>query len=182
MIEFREFPKIPRLKREICITEKLDGTNACVVITADGEIGAQSRNRVITPEADNYGFAKWVQANAEDLKKLGEGYHYGEWWGHGIGRGYGLQEKRFSLFNVQRWNVDNPNRPLCCHVVPQLVPWGDMTQVDVALDLLRTQGSIAAPGWHRPEGIIVYHSAGRQYYKVTLEKDDTPKAQVKEAA
>lgn len=176
--EFKEFGKIPRLKREVCVTEKLDGTNACVVVTEEGEIGAQSRNRIITPEADNYGFAKWVQAHAEELKALGPGYHYGEWWGQGVGRGYGLQEKRFSLFNVQRWSRDSTNLPSCCHVVPQIVPWGDMTCVETALEILRTQGSLAAAGWHRPEGVIVYHSAGRQYYKVTLENDDTPKAKV----
>ena len=32
MTEFKTFGKIPRLFRECVITEKIDGTNACVVI------------------------------------------------------------------------------------------------------------------------------------------------------
>lgn len=176
-IEFTEFPKIPRLKRSIYITEKLDGTNACVVIDEDGSIGAQSRNRLITPLDDNYGFAKWVRANEADLKKMGPGHHFGEWWGQGIGpRGYGLTEKRFSLFNVNRWNNDLNNRPDCCHVVPTVLANGDFQSVDQALEVLRTGGSLAAPGYMNPEGIIVYHSASRNYYKVLLENDDVPKS------
>jgi hypothetical protein len=31
-MEFEAFPKIPRLKRDMVITEKIDGTNACVLI------------------------------------------------------------------------------------------------------------------------------------------------------
>jgi hypothetical protein len=48
-IEFQAFPKIPRLVRDCVITEKLDGTNASIIITEDGQIGAASRNRLITP-------------------------------------------------------------------------------------------------------------------------------------
>jgi ATP-dependent RNA circularization protein (DNA/RNA ligase family) len=54
---FEDFPKIARLSRECCITEKIDGTNAQVVITEDGQVLAGSRTRFITPEDDNYGFA-----------------------------------------------------------------------------------------------------------------------------
>lgn len=32
MIKFREFPKMPRLTREMIITEKIDGTNASIFI------------------------------------------------------------------------------------------------------------------------------------------------------
>jgi hypothetical protein len=69
---------------------------------------AGSRSQYITPERDNHGFARWVQDDADELWALGEGRHFGEWWGSGIQRGYGLQkgEKRFSLFNVARWADD----------------------------------------------------------------------------
>lgn len=75
-VEFKSWGKIPRAIGEgVTITEKLDGTNACVVIQ-DGVIaGVQSRNRFITPEDDNYGFARWVSENEHELLKLGEGYH-----------------------------------------------------------------------------------------------------------
>jgi len=172
-MEFQEFAKIPRLKREIVITEKIDGTNACVVFNDDGTFShAQSRNRIITPDNDNYGFAGWVQDNLEDLTKLGPGYHYGEWWGQGVGRGYGLKERRFSLFNTARWNDKNPNRPACCHVVPVLEIRAGFDTVGTQLERLRTLGSVAAPGFASPEGLIVYHCASRGYFKVTLERDD----------
>lgn len=184
MIEFKEFPKIPRLKREVVVTEKLDGTNACVVIDDDGTVAAQSRSRLITPTADNYGFAAWVEANKEELKQLGPGYHYGEWWGQGIQRRYGLLEKRFSLFNVGRWSDRHTvvgdlvpkveYAPSCCHVVP-IILRGEMATVDAALNLLRESGSYAAPGFMNPEGVIVYHSASRAYFKVLLENDSEPK-------
>ncbi len=60
-----------------------------------------SRTRWITAQDDNHGFARWVEGNKQELLKLGAGRHFGEWWGSGIQRGYGLQkgEKRFSLFN-----------------------------------------------------------------------------------
>lgn len=180
MIEFKEFPKIARLKRETTITEKIDGTNACVIVTEDGQIAAQSRSRLITPEDDNFGFARWVADNAEELAKLGPGHHYGEWWGAGIQRRYGLAEKRFSLFNTARWNENNPNRPECCSVVPVL--WqGDLSGVDTVLNQLRESGSVAAPGFMNPEGVVVYHSSSRTMFKVTLEKDEEWKGKSKAA-
>lgn len=67
-------------------------------------VAAGSRNRWLTLENDNYGFAKWVAEHAAGLAQLGHGRHFGEWWGNGIQRGYGVLDKRFSLFNVSRWN------------------------------------------------------------------------------
>src|SRR6266404_7201095 len=98
-MEFVAFPKIPRISREMIITEKLDGTNAQVWIGDYGEFQTGSRNRWITPgkATDNAGFAGWCEENKEELLKLGPGHHFGEWWGRGIQRTYGLNEKRFSL-------------------------------------------------------------------------------------
>lgn len=102
--EFKPFPKIARLNRECVITEKIDGTNGCVIVTPEGEVHAQSRNRVLGADTDPFGFALWVERNRDALRDLlGPGYHFGEWWGQGIQRGYGLSERRFSLFNVARW-------------------------------------------------------------------------------
>ena len=80
-IEFKEFPKIARLSREIIVTEKIDGTNAQILITEDGQILTGSRTRWITPQDDNFGFAKWVEENKAEILKLGQGQHFGEWWG-----------------------------------------------------------------------------------------------------
>lgn len=169
---FTSFPSISRLSRDVIVTEKIDGTNAQVHITDDGRIFAGSRNRWITPEADNFGFAAWVRDNAEELKKLGPGSHFGEWWGQGIQRGYGLTEKRFSLFNVSRW--DDPFvRPACCHVVPTLSVWTfDTNVITEVLARLEEYGSQAAPGFMKPEGIVVYHTKSHSLFKKTLDKND----------
>ena len=176
-MEFEGFPKMHRLNREIVITEKIDGTNAQVYITDEGEVLVGSRTRWITPEEDNAGFAKWVQANREDLLKLGIGRHFGEWWGRGIQRGYGLSEKRFSLFNTSRWS-DPDVRPVCCSVVPVLYQ-GPFCQSAIrhALEALNQKGSIASPTFMRPEGIVIFHTQGNFCLKVTLEKDEAGKGQ-----
>lgn len=218
-MDFMEFPKIARLSRECVITEKIDGTNAQVAIVpsiADGVIDAfdvlaerdgfclraGSRNRWITPEADNFGFSAWAKAHADELWTLGEGRHFGEWWGSGIQRGYGLPkgEKRFSLFNVARWHqvgaepyvsVSGEPRiepklsaeaPACCSVVPVLYRGEFTTEaVGTQVERLKTLGSVASPGFMNPEGVVCYHVAANLYFKKTLEKDAEPKTRLRVA-
>lgn len=168
MPEFKPWPKLARLYRDIVVTEKIDGTNACVIVGEDGSVAAQSRTKLIVPGDDNFGFALWCQQNADELRKLGPGYHYGEWWGVGIQRGYGLHERRFSLFNVDRWEVE---RPACCGVVPRLYTGVfDEGAIDDCLNILQGK-SVAAPGWTDPEGVVVFHKASQQMFKVTLGGD-----------
>lgn len=180
-IEFRAFPKVPRLRRGITITEKIDGTNGAIIITEDGRIAAQARNGLITPgkATDNFGFAGWVQDNKDELMRLGPGYHYGEWWGGKIQRGYGRKEKTFSLFNTARWLAPDVVLPAGVAVVPVLYE-GDWTNavVDAALYALQDMGSAAAPGYMDPEGIIVWHHASRSYFKVLLKNDDKAKGEL----
>lgn len=190
LIEFRGFPKIPRLNREIIITEKIDGTNAQVLVTEDGQVIAGSRKRYLTVENDNFGFAAWVAEHKEELLQLGPGRHFGEWWGQGINRNYGLDHKRFSLFNVKRWLLSasccpdpdkeieeaNKEAPSCCDIVPILAHINfDITIINATLNYLYAFGSRAAPGFMKPEGIVIYHKAGNCFFKVTLENDDKPK-------
>lgn len=176
VMEFVSFKKIPRLNREIIITEKIDGTNAQICITEEGDFLVGSRNRWITPEDDNAGFARWAHANKEELMKLGVGSHYGEWYGQGIQRKYGLTEKRFALFNTARW-ADDEVRPKCCGVVPILYQ-GVFAEYKIqeCLDTLDEDGSYAVPGFMKPEGIVIYHTALGGYFKVTLENDEVPKS------
>lgn len=197
-MKFEGFQKIARLKRECLITEKIDGTNAQVFITPrtmaidPPEMIARkdklwmlagSRTRWITPTDDNMGFAKWVQAHADELWSLGEGQHFGEWWGQGIQRRYDQTEKRFSLFNAWRWNDDNPTRPACCGVVPNLYTGPFSTEAtSTAIERLKTFGSVAAPGFMNPEGIVIYLSAARTYFKQTIEKDEEHKGKQQGAA
>jgi hypothetical protein len=254
-VGFQAFSKIPRLNRDIVITEKIDGTNAQILIRdlMDGEvttdeplkvvesesvedgsvkklaIWAGQRTKFCTPAKDNFGFGRWVETNAAELiELLGPGRHFGEWWGQKVQRTYGLTEKRFSLFNVSRYgrqekvedercvkrgaHAMSKGRKMCqCHdfrealaaevggvkiaPVPTLYegPWfvpgmaGDDMQVvhpgagqyapAYALYLLRTNGSIAAPGFEDPEGIVVFHTASGHIYKATCKNDEKPKGQ-----
>lgn len=175
MTEFTAFPKIARLNRPMIITEKIDGTNAQIYIEDDGvTMHTGSRTRWITPEQDNYGFARWASEHKDELKKLGPGHHFGEWWGSGIQRSYGLTkgDKRFSLFNISRWS-DSAIRPACCSVVPLLYEGLFNTpMINCMLEDLRTGGSQAVRGFMQPEGIVVYHVQGNLSFKITLEKDD----------
>lgn len=177
-LPFKPFPKIARLSRDIVITEKLDGTNGVIAIDESSPfLGVGSRNRWITPEDDNFGFAGWAYENKNELLTLGPGYHYGEWWGQGIQRGYGLAEKRFSLFNVGRWNAETPP-PAVCHTVPILYRGNmDTSMVENVLADLEINGSAAAPGFMRPEGIIIFHAKSGTLFKKTVEKDEQAKGE-----
>jgi hypothetical protein len=192
--EFKEFPKIFRVSRPCIITEKIDGTNSQVCITEDGQFMTGSRSRYITPENDNHGFSRWAHDHREELMYLGVGRHYGEWWGCGIQRGYGLKEKRWSLFNVQRWcprgripkKIEQADPriekyqdmlPSCCGLVPILYEGlFDTKAIEDCIFRLRRDGSIAAPGFSRPEGVVCFHVQGNFGLKKTLEKDEEPKS------
>jgi hypothetical protein len=71
--KFIAFPKMARLSREVIISEKIDGTNAQILITNDGQMLVGSRTRWITPEQDNHGFARWAYEHKEELLQLGPG-------------------------------------------------------------------------------------------------------------
>ncbi len=173
---FIGFPKIPRLSRDCTVSEKIDGTNGSIYIGEDGEFLVGSRTRWITPTDDNYGFAKWAHLHKDELMLLGPGHHFGEWWGLGIQRNYSLKEKRFSLFNTNRWSDAAGVRPACCHVVPVLYEGLFETLVIAGvLAELEYGGSRAVPGFMKPEGIVIYHQAAKQLFKKTIEKDDKPK-------
>jgi hypothetical protein len=183
-MQFKPWPKITRLenKRAPIFTEKIDGTNACIVwsfeeadentiVTVLTEVGpmsmwAQSRSRFIKPGDDNFGFALWASTNHQELLKLGEGHHFGEWWGLGIQRGYGLEEKKFSLFNTRRWGSHNPNTPACCSVVPLI---GAKT-VEEAKEVLISKGSFAAPGYKNIEGLVMYEPDTDTCFKIIINK------------
>ena len=175
-IPFVEWPKIARFSRDVVVTEKIDGTNAQVYVNDTmTEVFAGSRTQWITPEKDNAGFARWVMEHKDELLKLGPGSHFGEWWGAGIQRKYGMTVKKFSLFNTHRWS-DPTTRPACCDVVPVL--WRgplDRLNVNEILGKLVETGSVAAPGFMKPEGIVIYHTVGNWLLKKTIEKDDQPK-------
>lgn len=163
-VEFKAWEKIPRENPfTVTITEKIDGTNACVIINDGNIAGVQSRKRFITTEDDNYGFAKWVEDNKTELITMGDGYHYGEWAGPGIQKNpLKLDKKHFFLFNTLRWNENNHNRPNCCDVVPVLYH-GELKPdtIPELLEVMKEDGVTR-------EGVIVYYHAFRKYTKHTI--------------
>lgn len=197
--EFEMFPKIARYSREVVVTEKIDGTNASIFIGEDGEFLTGSRKRWITPEDDNYGFSRWAHEHKEEIMTLGPGRHFGEWWGSGCQRGYGLEkgEKRFSMFNVVRWcefgyiplqlPTQDPRQsklqdmlPPCIGLVPVL--WRglfDEMNAERQLLWLEVHGSQASPGFMKPEGIVIFHLAGCVGFKKTIVKDEEYKSKGK---
>lgn len=174
-LPFLPFSKIPRLNRNCIITEKIDGTNAQIYITDSGEVIAGSRSRWIYPGDDNFGFASWVKSKEESIRTLlGPGQHFGEWWGKGIQRGYGLSERRFSLFNTTRW--ESQKLPEGIDTVPLLYKGPFNTNITQELiEFLKNTGSQAVKGFMKPEGIVIYHEGLNGMFKVTCEKDESPK-------
>ena len=191
-VEFIEFPKIARYNREVIVTEKIDGTNGCIAIGEDGSFQVGSRTRWLTSETgDNHGLLLWALTHKDELMQLGAGRHFGEWWGSGIQRGYGLPkgEKRFSMFNVVRYclhgTIPQPIPtgdpritkmqdvlPPCVGLVPVL--WcGEFTSLDAReqLNTLLRLGSAAAPQFMDPEGIVIWHAAGNVGFKMTIGND-----------
>jgi len=161
MITFEPWPKTPRLNKagSMTISEKLDGTNACVVVQpvsyeeADVsdehvvgyqdsyfEVGAQSRNRLLTLAGDNAGFARWVHTHANQLVQLlGPGRHFGEWWGF------------------------------------------DSVAIKDTIDNLAFNGSEATLRcglrFNKPEGVVIYHHELRGSLKAFVVLDDVPKGE-----
>lgn len=159
-MEFKAWDKTTRLFSDVILTEKLDGSNCAINIeaTVDGfNIGAQSRNRLITVYNDHQGFARWVASNVLELNDiLGAGRHYGEYVTKG------LKQPRFFLFNTERWSGVETDFGLDC--VP-IMYYGRYYEGLVAeqLKLLENFGSAAydAP----PEGVVIYWKADKTLKK-----------------
>jgi hypothetical protein len=176
---FEPYGKTAHWNGECLVTEKIDGSNVFVMIHPDPALplAVGSRNRWISPgkATDNFGFAAWVAANEEAIRRLGPGRHNGEWWGCGIGRGYGLAERRWSLFNATQWTEEELRTrglPDNVRVVPILARATVMTDpVGQAVMTLMAGGSVAAPGYMRPEGVIVFLRAAGKLLKLVFDKD-----------
>ena len=191
-MEFKAFPKIDRLGNAIMyVTQKIHGSNAQVVIAnidcrlgdlapegsieVDGQyyyLKVGKRTSWISPENDNFGFARFVFENKEEfIRKLGPGTFHGEWAGPGINSGEGLKEKTFVLFDHWRFVEGQPLPPRTV-VVPVLYsgPF-NLGVLDSIMEDLKTNGSKLVPGFMRPEGAVVRIKGDR--YKIVFEAEET---------
>lgn len=206
---FEKFPSLTRFSHGWTITEKLDGTNAAVVVVHKDAVGltdggsglgmgddeiaipavlrrvdgfvvmAQSRNRMLSLEQDNHGFARWVHDNAEALvAALGEGRHFGEWVGKGVNkRHYNLEQKVFALFNTHRWAGlnDLDGRLRCVPVLAEGYMGEPGAYFDQIMGELKEDGSGFAPGFMDPEGIVMRHGPSGTLFKKTFDYDEKGK-------
>jgi hypothetical protein len=87
-----------------CAKVKLHGTNCAVQVHTD-KIVTQSREIILTPEADLKGFSKWAHSHEASFRNLSPGITvFGEWCGPGIEKGMAvsaLPTKIFAVFAVQ---------------------------------------------------------------------------------
>lgn len=92
-------------------TTKLHGTNASVVFHKDGSHVFQSREREISIESDNAGFAMWGERNIDHFLRIFAKVHndncekvaiWGEWCGGSIQKGVALNQlpKMFVIFDI----------------------------------------------------------------------------------
>lgn len=197
-VQFEAFPKLPRLNRSCVVTEKIDGSNAAIIIHEDETVltvAAQSRKRLLSlgKGKDLNGFYAWVLENRGALVELlGPGRHFGEWYGAGIQRGYGLDHKRFALFNTDRWmpsflTSENAMGGIstlpsfmgenAIHTVPTLGYMEFSTgQINAKVRELSVRGTQINQASGPAEGVVVWHNAARQMFKVTIEGDERPKS------
>ena len=161
---FKPWEKIPRDNPfNVTITDKMDGTNSCIVIEDSVIVAVQSRKRFITPECDNFGFAQWVKDNNDDLLGLGDGYHYGEWVGPGIQKNpHCLDKKTLYLFNT--WLSDT--KPDCCEVVEVL--FNGIMSPGLVEDMLDCMRRVRDNTELKPEGVVVYYHTFRSRTKHTV--------------
>ncbi len=202
-MEFKSFNKIPNINKLFYrITQKIHGTNGQILIRPFSEedysgvergmirqvdglyytVFAGSRNRWVSPDDDNYGFASWVESNCEDLIRiLGVGRHYGEWAGPGIGPGEGLDKRTFVLFkrplDTGKW-LDS------LKVVP-LLGLGEVMEegaikkvIEFHLSGLKNRGSELVPGYMFPEGIVLELTASGErkslFFKKVFDSEEVP--------
>ena len=190
-VNYNSFPSIERLENIYCIiSEKIDGTNSLIEIN-ETNVRFGSRNRYISFSDDNAGFANFFkdyEARFEDAAKditTDESYPlriYGEWFGCGIQRGYGLKDKFFMPFNsfysekLIEYQVPNV-------IAPNIMYTGkfSMEVVDTCMQQLKLNGSGVVKDYKQPEGIVIFFPKYNFRLKETFDgakwKDALPKSE-----
>lgn len=134
-------PNAPKPVLTFTGTIKLHGTNAAIVYSKEHGLYAQSRERVLSIESDNAGFAFYVESQKDYFNTFFKlvcesfgytvGIVYGEWAGGNIQKGVGIcsQEKSFYPFLLKYFKEDgssahyapandfwlyNPDRKIYC--------------------------------------------------------------------
>ena len=188
---YSSFPSIERLENIYCIiSEKIDGTNGLIEIN-ETNVRFGSRNRYISFSDDNAGFANFFkdyEARFKDAAKditTDESYPlriYGEWFGCGIQRNYGLKDKLFmpfsSFYGEKLIEYQVPNV-----ITPNIMYTGkfSMEIVDTCMQQLKLNGSGVVKDYKQPEGIVIFFPKYNFRLKETFDgakwKDALPKSE-----
>ncbi len=159
---------------------KLHGMNHAIQVHTNGTIVCQSRTAILTPEADNAGFAKWVEENKEPWNEAMGFVVYGEWVGKGIQKSVALAElpnKVFAVFAARRLPIEefsedlivDPQtlRELICHIPETyVIPWYqsplDTTLLTIQLDI----------DWSLPDEQLTMITSQINEWVAAVEKED----------
>ena len=163
------------------ITYKIDGTNACVWLGDDGELHYGSRNREITVDKDNAGFARYVSTSGElhdELKSLLEEHKgwviYGEWLVPVSIKTYREDAKKkfyaFDVFDGERleyvnfdeWTKIIDDKYQAIGYIPLLAKLENPTIDDLKALLDRTGEYLVTQG--KGEGIVIKNYGNRNIY------------------
>lgn len=168
---------------------KMDDYTGKTARTEVWRVWAQNQVRPLQVNHDMSGLAAWVDRHAAELVRvLGPGVHSGTWWGYKIRRGYGLfpDDRRFSLFNTERWSHLNGTQVPGLYCAPIL--WQDTLGPDTLKQFLRvldraSKMSAAVPGWECPQGVILYHRDGNMMFQYLFSEgtDDAARGNARRA-
>ena len=123
-------------------TTKLHGTNASIAYDGN-EIWAQSKNRIITPEEDNAGFARFVDENKEYFRNLLSSLYigfpvavFGEWAGDGINSPAAIAKvkRSFFIFGVKAKDVGWLDLDIALEEHPNVYKITDFKQYSIDID------------------------------------------------
>jgi hypothetical protein len=140
---FDPFAKLPILNFEA--TTKIHGSNASCLRDAEGNMWAQSRENIITPEKDNAGFAMFVEANKERFANIFKTIldeatlleftkHtvavFGEWCGGNIQKNVAVCElpKMFVIFGIA-FVDDEGNKTYFPREIMEHILWDNVDEV-----------------------------------------------------
>ncbi len=174
---YKKYPKTQRFEKlTYTLSEKVDGTQATIVIPTNPECSLQafSKNGPISVNKDNMGFAKFVLENEVELRKLGPGVHSGEFYGHKINRNYGLKTNKFMLFNAARYEKARMLQDAGYHCFPTCVEVETIIEDNITVHNISNRiairhfelleyGSFHVRGFMRVEGMIIRDSMGRVF-------------------
>jgi len=169
-LKYPSFPSIERIENIRCfINEKIDGTNGMIEITKDA-LRFGSRNTYLSSKEDNHGFYKfckeYITYPVSDIiiRRLYPNNPptypvriYGEWFGKGIQRTYGLKARYFMPFNPYHADA------LTYCGVPYIVYPAELysgkfsvSQLELCMDDLKLRGSKVIEDYMNPEGVVIY--------------------------